>query len=263
VTNRAADDGVKLQARALLQGAYDSKTGLMSADLNVLGLLPDSQPYQAAPFNHAGTETLSTLVKESSGNDAAVDWALVELRSSPTTVISARAVMLQRDGDLVDAQTGSTTLHFASIASGNYYVTVRHRNHLGVITASPVSLSSTEKLVDFSLATTAVKGTDARYLSGSLALLWVGDINSSNTLTSSGPGNDTTSLLSTVITSKDNPNAYTNYTLQGYLPTDLNMDGKTLFSGPDNDANILIGNVIMHPLNSNYAANYIVRGGMQ
>lgn len=262
ITNKTADDGVKLQARALLQGAYDSKSGLMSAELNTLGLLPDNQPYQLAPFNHNGTETLGAIVRESTGHDTAVDWALVELRSSPTTVISARAAILQQDGDLVDAQTGSTTLHFASVTSGNYYVTVRHRNHLGVITASPVNLDSTEKLVDFSLASTAVKGTESRFIAGKLALLWVGDINRSNTLTASGPGNDTTSLLSTVITSEENPNAYTNYTLQGYLPTDLNMDGKTLFSGPNNDANTLIGNVIMHPLNSNFAANFIVKGGM-
>jgi hypothetical protein len=168
-----------------------------------------------------------------------------------------------RNGNLVDAQTGATTLHFANVKPGNYYVSVRHRNHLGVISASPLSLSSTEKLVDFTLSTTGVKGTDARFVSGALALLWAGDINSSATLTSSGPGNDITNLLSSVITHQDNPQAYTNFTLRGYLNTDLNMDGKTLFTGPNNDANALMGNVIMHPQNSNFAANYIVHGGLQ
>ncbi len=263
VLNKVADDGVKVQARVFLQGAYDSKTGGMSADLNTLGLLPAKQPYQNAPFNYAGTETLGVLPKESTGNNAVVDWILVELRSSPTTIINSRAVMLQRNGNLVDAQTGSMTLHFAGIKAGNYYVSVRHRNHLGVISASPVALSNTEKLVDFTLSATGVKGMDARYVSGALALLWVGDINSSATLTSSGPGNDITNLLSSVITHQDNPQAYTNFTLRGYLNTDLNMDGKTLFTGPDNDANALMGNVIMHPQNSNFAANYIVRGGLQ
>jgi hypothetical protein len=133
----------------------------------------------------------------------------------------------------------------------------------GVISASPLSLSSTDKLVDFTSSTTGVKGTDARFVSGALALLWAGDINSSATLTSSGPGNDITNLLSSVITHQDNPQAYTNFTLRGYLNTDLNMDGKTLFTGPNNDANALMGNVIMHPQNSNFAANYIVHGGLQ
>jgi hypothetical protein len=263
VLNRVADDGVKVQARVFLQGAYDSKTGLMAADLNTLGVLPVKQPYQSAPFNYAGTETLGALLKANTGNNAVVDWVLLELRSSPTTIISSRAVMLLRNGNLVDAQTGATTLHFANVKPGNYYVSVRHRNHLGVISASPLSLSSTEKLVDFTLSTTGVKGTDARFVSGALALLWAGDINSSATLTSSGPGNDITNLLSSVITHQDNPQAYTNFTLRGYLNTDLNMDGKTLFTGPNNDANALMGNVIMHPQNSNFAANYIVHGGLQ
>lgn len=262
VLNRAVDDGVKLQVRALLQGAYDSSSGMMTAELNTLGLLPDAQPYAGAPFNHSGTETLGIPVREASGNDAMVDWMLVELRSSPTTVVHSRAVAIQRDGDLVDPQTGSSTLSFSSVPAGNYYVSLRHRNHLGVITANPVSLGSVVTLVDFSLASTAVKGADARYITGDMALLWVGDINASNTLTTSGPGNDTTAMLSTILTGNENPNAHTNYALHGYLPTDLNLDGKTLFSGPGNDINSLIGNVILHPLNDNNAANYIVRGGL-
>ncbi|EIJ32791.1 beta strand repeat-containing protein [Thiothrix nivea] len=262
VLNRAVDDGVKLQARALLQGAYDSSSGMMAAKLNTLGLLPDAQPYSTAPFNHAGAETLGIPVREATGNDAMVDWILVELRSSSATVVSSRAVAIQGDGDLVDPQTGSSILSFGGIPAGNYYVSLRHRNHLGVITASPVSLGSAATLVDFSLTTTATKGTDARYITGSTALLWVGDINASNTLTTSGPGNDTTVMLSAILTSNENPAAHTNYALHGYLPTDLNMDGKTLFSGPGNDINNLIGNVILHPLNGNNAANYIVKGGL-
>jgi parallel beta-helix repeat protein len=262
ISNNTADDGVLLQARALLQGAYDSKTALMSSDLNTLGLLPTKQPYGGAPFNYAGTESLSAFSKETTGNDAVVDWLLVELRSSPTSVIASRAVVAQRDGDLVDAQTGSTDLTFAKVPAGNYYVSIRHRNHLGMMTASPVSLSNTAKMVDFSLTTTAVAGNQSRLVSGSRALMWAGDINASNTLTASGPGNDVTSLLGGVVTSTDNPQANTNYILRGYLTTDLNMDGKTLFSGPANDVSMLIGNIIMHPLNTGFAANYIMRGGL-
>lgn len=262
VTNSTVDDGVKLTARALLQGAYDNTTGLMGNELAMLNLLPTQQPYAAAPFNHKGTESLGAPAMSGSGNDAVVDWMLVDLRNSQSSIVSSRAVLIQRDGDLVDALSGSPILHFANVAAGNYYVSVRHRNHLGAITASPISLGSSAKLVDFSQGTTAVQGSGTRYISGSLALLWAGDINGSNTLTSSGPGNDITNLLSSVITSSANPQAYTNFNLKGYLATDLNMDGSTLFSGPNNDANMLIGNVIMHPLNSNFAANYIVRGGL-
>jgi hypothetical protein len=263
VTNNTADDGVILNARAVLQGVYDSSTQLMSADLNALKLLPKQQPYNGAPFKYAGTETLSTMLQETTGNNAVVDWALVDLRSSPSTVVASRAVMLQRDGDLVDAQTGSANLHFAKVSGGNYYVSVRHRNHLGVISASPVSLSNTTRLVNFADSTTVVKGEESRLVAGKLAMLWAGDLNGSNTLTANGPGNDVTSLLSGVISSADNVRGNTNHILSGYLTTDLNMDGKTLFTGPGNDTSLLVGNILLHPLNTGFAANYIVKGGLQ
>ena len=84
VINNIADDGVLINVKALLQGAYDSKTALMSADLNTLGLLPTKQPYNATPFSYAGAETLSTMLQETTGNNAVVDWILVDLRTSPT-----------------------------------------------------------------------------------------------------------------------------------------------------------------------------------
>ena len=261
VTNNTADDGVKVQTRAMLQGAYDTATQSMSADLASLGYLPDAQPYGSKPFSYSGTETMSGMVKANTGQNANVDWVLVDLRSSSSTIVATRAAMLQSDGDVVDAQTGSTTLHFASIPAGNYYVSLRHRNHLGVLTASPLALSNTETLVDFSLAATAVKGEQARYLANNLAMLWAGDINGNHTLTANGPSNDVTALLSTVISGSGNNAANTNYILHGYAATDLNMDGKTLFTGPANDASVLMGNIILHPNNTGFAANYIVKGG--
>lgn len=262
VTNNTDDDGVLLNVRALLQGAYNTKTGLMSNDLNKLGILPTQQPYGIAPFNHTGAETLSTLLREATDSNAVVDWVLVELRSSPSSVIASRAVMLQRDGNLVDSQTGSATLHFASVKAGNYYVSVRHRNHLGIISASPVSLDHTERLINFTTSSTAVKGEESRLISGKLALMWAGDINASNTLTANGPNNDVTSLMSNVISSADNEQGNTNHIVSGYFATDINMDGKTLFTGPNNDTSLLVGNIILHPLNTGFAANYIVRGGL-
>lgn len=262
VVNNPADDGALLNVKTLLQGAYDSNSGLMSGDLNALGLLPPKQPYTAAPFNYSGTETLSSLVQEATGNSAIVDWVLVDLRTSPTSIAATRALMLRRDGQVVDAQTGSPDLHFANVKAGNYYVSVRHRNHLGVITASPLSLDHSVRMVNFASSSTVVRGDEARLLSGKTAMLWAGDVNGSNTLTANGPGNDVTSLLSGVITAMDNLQGNTNHIMKGYLLTDLNLDGKTLFTGPGNDTSLLMGNIILHPLNPNFAANYIVRGGL-
>ncbi len=262
ITNNALDDGVKLQAKVLLQGTYNNNTARMNDTLRSKDLLPMAQPYSIAPFNYSGTETLNPTLKTATDNKAVVDWILVDLRTSANTLVATRAVMLQRDGTLVDAQTGANTVHFASIPTGNYYVSVRHRNHLGVMTASPISLSATAKAVDFTSTTTPLAGNDTRYVSGDTAMLWVGDVNNSQTLTANGPNNDMTKLLSSVVTASENTAANTNYIVYGYAATDLNMDGKTLFTGPANDASTLIGNIILHPANSNYAANYIVKGGM-
>lgn len=262
VGNNPADDGVKLQVRALLQGAYNNQTDLMNTELLAQGFVPITQPYAVAPFNYTGSETLSTVVTAMTGSNTLVDWMLVDLRSSTSAIVATRAVAVQADGDLVDAQTGATVLHFPNVAASNYYVSVRHRNHLAAMTASPVSLSANSSLVDFSLAATPVLGEESRLVSGGLALLWAGDINGNNTLTASGPNNDVTLLLGSVLTSADNGKANTNYVLRGYLATDVNLDGKVLFSGPSNDASVLMGNIIVHPLNTGFAANYIVRGGL-
>ncbi|QLQ31092.1 MAG: hypothetical protein HZT40_05190 [Candidatus Thiothrix singaporensis] len=87
---------------------------------------------------------------------------------------------------MVDAQTGSPDLHFANVKAGNYYVSVRHRNHLGVITASPLSLDHSVRMVNFASSSTVVRGDEARLLSGKTAMLWAGDVNGSNTLTANG-----------------------------------------------------------------------------
>lgn len=262
VTNNTADDGSKVQVRALLQGAYNSSTQYLSSRLHELGYLPKTQPYNNAPFNYQGSETLSDLVQSNTAQDACVDWVLIDVRSNNNTIVATRAAILQSDGDIVDAQTGASTLHFSALPAGNYYISVRHRNHLGVMTASPVALSTTVTLVDFTQTTTAVYGEQTRYIANKQALLWAGDINGSNTLTANGPSNDATALLGNVMTSDNNTAANTNYIVHGYQASDLNMDGKTLFTGPNNDVSVLMGNIILHPANSSFAANYIVKGGL-
>lgn len=262
VVNDESDDGVMLQVRALLQGAYDTSTGLMADNLHQLGMLPTAQPYAVAPFNHTGTEILNPLLLELQGQDAAVDWMLLELRKDLKTVTARRAVILQRDGDLVDAQSGAPALHFAGVPAGDYYVSLRHRNHLDIISAAAISLDHNAKLIDFSKPATATKGQSSRLVVDSKALMWAGDINVSQTLTASGPNNDLTTLLGKVITAKSNRDTNTNFIMSGYLSSDLNLDGKTLFTEPNNDASLLAGNIILHPLNTDFVSNYIVQGGL-
>lgn len=263
VLNNTTDDGISLRSRVLLQGAYQADSGLMQATLHNLALLPTNQPYSVTPFNYAGSETYSSLVANATGADAMVDWVLLELRDAGNAILAQRAVILQRDGDLVDPNSGSVNLHFASLSAGSYHVAVRHRNHLDLITAHAVSLVNAPQTVDFSLKNTAVRGEEARLISGDTAFMWAGDINANQVISANGPSNDVTTLLSSIITNAENPEGQSNYILHGYSATDLNLDGKTLFTGPANDASLVVGNIILHPLNATYAANYIVRGSLE
>jgi len=57
-------------------------------------------------------------------------------------VISTRGVLLQRDGDIVETD-GISPVNFAGFPGGNYYISIKHRNHLGVRTTSKALLART------------------------------------------------------------------------------------------------------------------------
>ncbi|HPY40618.1 MAG TPA: right-handed parallel beta-helix repeat-containing protein, partial [Thiolinea sp.] len=263
VADDKLNDGVNLQTKLLLQGPYLATTGLMEDGLRSLGLLPMSQPYTVKPFNYTGTEQLNLDLATVTGKDALVDWILVELRdpANPNTIVASKAALLQRDGDVVDASTGSSSLNF-KVAAGNYLVSVRHRNHLGVRTANAVALGSAAASVDFSQATTKVAGSDARLESANLALLWAGDVNHDDRLILSGIGSDTTEIFNAILKAPNNSTLNSSYRLSGYLDSDVNMDGAALFIGPSNDTNVLLGNVILFPSNKDRNSNYIAVGSL-
>ena len=256
---------VKVQARAFLQGAYDSMEGVMHDTLRIQGLIPVNQPYAGALWNYPGTETLGTAVQAMTGNDAMTDWVLVELRNAllPSTLIATQAAVLQRDGDIVDAGSGSADLTFSGIPEGNYHVSVRHRNHLGVMSKTALTLTSdTPRMVDFTLPATEVYGAYPRLDGASVSLLWAGDANTSSSVIANGVGNDANLILGTVLVQPANTEANANYLLNGYSTTDVSMDGMTLYAGPYNDINLLLGNVLLHPGNASFAANYIINGSI-
>ena len=115
--------------KVFLQGAYSG--GVMTTTLNTLGLIPLTQPYSAAPFNYAGVENVTAIPAN------VTDWVLVELRdaTTPTTVVATRAGFLLKDGTITDLD-GVSALRFKGTAAANYFVAVRHRNHLGIRTAA-------------------------------------------------------------------------------------------------------------------------------
>jgi len=232
--------GVNVNVKGFLEGPYVSGTGLMSDGLRSAGLIPATEPYTALGFTQVsgGGETVAPAVLAVTGNNAIVDWVLVELRSAANnTVISrTRCGLIQRDGDVVDVN-GTSPLSFAGLAAGNYFVTLRHRNHQGVMTLAAVGLSSAPGVIDFTNVATSTYGTSATKTVGSVQTLYAGNALRDASLKYTGSGNDRDPIL--VAVGSTTPNN----TVSGYLPTDVNMDGVAKYTGSANDRDPILVNV--------------------
>lgn len=145
---------VKVNLKVFLQGPYNGS----SMNTALITILPPTQPYGGSPWNYNGSENVA--IDFFATHTDIVDWVLLELRSDLTTVVTKRAAFLKNDGNIVDVDAVSP-LTFNGLNSGNYYVVVRHRNHLAIMSAAAVLLSSASGLYDFTTAQTQAYGTNS------------------------------------------------------------------------------------------------------
>ncbi len=137
---------LRLEVRALMEAVYDGAGG-MQAELNELSLLPGTQVFSGAPWNYAGTESYPV-----SAGDPLVDWVLIELYAeADTSLVAQQAAMLLEDGSVVNANA-THTIEFESLPGANYFVALRSRNHLPVISRLPQPLGGGLLMYDFTLA---------------------------------------------------------------------------------------------------------------
>jgi len=235
--------GVDLNVKAVLEGPYVAGTGLMNDAMRAASLIPATEPYTALglPQIGGGGETVAPSVLAVTGNNAVVDWVRVELRSSgaPATIIATRQGLLQRDGDIT-ATDGTSALSFSGVSAGNYYVALRHRNHLGIMTSAAIALGGGPTTVDFRSVATTTYGTNARKsITGTFPAqaLWAGDATSNGQVKYTGSSNDRDPLLTTV--GSTTPNA----TVNGYSTRDVNLNGQVKYTGSANDRDPILINV--------------------
>ena len=129
-----------LDIRVLLQGAFDANTNLMSDQLRVLRLIPATSPYDdGLSLTEAERETVILADK---GANSIMDWIEVELLDENFEAVEngKRSALIQRDGDVVDID-GVSSLLFNTVPVGSYYVCIRHRNHLAVMTQNLIVLN--------------------------------------------------------------------------------------------------------------------------
>ncbi|MEM6321717.1 MAG: hypothetical protein AAF960_28920 [Bacteroidota bacterium] len=259
--------GVGLRLKALLQGAMlgNDKDGLMRDDLRKGGLLPIEEPYTAMKsFDHVGEgggEIATPALFDVIGEKAVVDWVFVELKDAENTdvVKATQAALLLRDGHVLSV-TGDSILYFENLLPDNYYVAIRHRNHLKVETLFPyVFNASTIPFIDFSYEFLPVVGGVTFTETEGGNALWSGDLNQDEQTIYQGPQNDIFQMFLQVILDSLNQNYLTNFISAGYTVNDFNLDGVTIYQGPNNDrANLLFNTVLDHPENKIATSNFIV-----
>jgi len=237
---------IKIDPKLFLQGPMLSpvSAGLMNDDLRANSYLPTTSPY-------ADGATCSASVFSVTGNDAIVDWVWIELRAANdnTKLINGKSALLQRDGDVVSLDGVSDLIMPA--APTNYYVVVKHRNHLGAMSASTIPLNeSTATVVDFTNSSFSTYGSNGQAVLGSgKTALWAGNANGDSRIRYQGSGNDTNLIKDLVLTHPGNPSDNNLYFYFDYDDADVDMDGRVRFQGSGNDSNLIKDIVLSHPDN--------------
>jgi len=137
-------NNVQLELWILLEGPYEGY--MMNNDL--YSVLPLSQPFNVSlpwfgnpnpKWFYTGTEAVTSIT-----NPATVDWVLVELRDAPdaasatsSTMVARKACFVLTDGSIVDLD-GYSIPSFNLIINQGLFVVIWHRNHLGVMSATPL-----------------------------------------------------------------------------------------------------------------------------
>jgi parallel beta-helix repeat protein len=194
--------------KAYLQGPY-AGSGTMTTLLRATGYIPLTQPYSVAPWSYTGTESVTSIPA------GVVDWVLVELRTgtAAATRVGKRAAFLKSDGTIVDVD-GTSAVTFGGVAAGNYYVVVRHRNHIPVMSAATTALSSSSTQYDFTTGLGKYYGGEAKALTGGGYGLIAGDVTGDGAVVLSGE--------LTVIRANNLEERYDN--------ADVDMDGAVVLS---------------------------------
>jgi hypothetical protein len=132
----------------------------------------------------------------------------------------------------VDLHTnGTANFSIPSNLSGNYYISIRHRNSIETVSANPVSFSGSSVSYAFNLAEKAF-GNNLRQMPDGYFTIWSGDSNQDGLVDSSDM----------VMIDNDS-----NIFATGYILSDLNGDGLTDSSDMvilDNNASQFIAKVI-------------------
>ncbi len=222
---------LEMDVDLLLDGPFDPLSGWMRDDLRLQGLIPDLEPYSALglPPTTGPGATLMPGALANGGPEAVVDWVLVELRDAadPAVLLHRVPGLLQRNGQVVSLDGVSPLTLTAPVRFA--YVALRHRNHLGVMTAAPLDLGTSVLALDLRAPASPCHGTMPRRERGTQRTLWAGNATLDGMVSYVGGNNDRDAVLVSI--GGTPPTAVS----AGYLQADVNLDGLVKYTGARND----------------------------
>lgn len=208
----------------------------MSTTLATNELLPLNEPYEGLEFVRKGYSGESVADVNVFKDNNIVDWILVELRDrdNPEIVRYNRAALLNNVGQILDVD-GVSLVEFPFVRDFDYFISIRHRNHLGIMTKEAVDITQP---IDFTLLNTEYTGpSDYRILHSPNYCLRAGKIGNGKILSYQGNNSWTSKVLPFISYDVNIPinNIYSVF--------DLNFDGNVIYNGAGSDRTLVIQNI--------------------
>jgi hypothetical protein len=168
-------EGARTAVKVYLQGPYS--TGSHDMGMALAGSIPLTSPYS------------DDGRKVSTVPSGVTDWVLLQVRSTATgSLLASRSCFLKTNGTLV-GDDGTTEYIGIKINPGDYYLVLKHRNHLSVISATAVTGltwgTTPGSPYDFSTGTDKYHGADAKLIETGVYGQYAGDADGSGTVDAS------------------------------------------------------------------------------
>ena len=151
-----------VNAKVLLEGYYDTANNNMHTKLVDKNLLPLSQPFNEAPWNYNGTESVTSIPS------GVVDWILISTRDSNGDILNQAAGFINQNGELVSLD-GSNGIPIPD-AIGNK-ISIHHHSHLAIISSNPFD----GDIYDFTISANQAEGVEQLKLIDGKYMLYAGD----------------------------------------------------------------------------------------
>jgi hypothetical protein len=141
---RSSSNKVLVETKVFLEGPYDINAHEMTTMLKSEGRIPNTSPYTEDPRSVTVPANVT-------------DWVLVQLqRTSDGSALDSKSAFLHKDGRIV-ADDGITGQIEMNTPPGNYFVVLKHRNHLSAMSNSAVTFSSPPTITSYDFTTGSTK----------------------------------------------------------------------------------------------------------